>query len=60
VLLALRERRVRGHALAPARLDARAVRIASPCLAGRGDPPPGGFLLGGLVTYGGDPGSAYS
>jgi hypothetical protein len=38
------------------RLDARAVRIASPCLAGAGILLPAGFLLGGLVTYGGDPG----
>jgi hypothetical protein len=37
-------------------LDARAVRIASPCLAGAGILLPLGFLLGGLVTYGGDPG----
>jgi hypothetical protein len=39
-----------------ARLDARAVRIASPCLLGAGILLPAGFLLGGLVTYGGDPG----
>jgi hypothetical protein len=42
---------------APA-LDARAVRIASPCLIGAGILLPAGFLLGGLVTYGGDPGLA--
>jgi hypothetical protein len=36
--------------------DARAVRIASPCLVGAGVLLPAGFLLGGLVTYGGDPG----
>ena len=37
-------------------LDPRAVRIASPCLAASGILLPAGFLLGGLVTYGGDPG----
>jgi len=37
-------------------IEARAVRIASPCLAGAGILLPAGFLLGGLVTYGGDPG----
>lgn len=37
-------------------IDVRAVRIASPCLAGSGVLLPTGFLLGGLVTYGGDPG----
>jgi len=37
-------------------LDARAVKIASPCLAGAGILLPAGFLIGGLVTYGGDPG----
>jgi hypothetical protein len=41
--------------LAPA-AEARAVRIASPCLVGAGILLPTGFLLGGLVTYGGDPG----
>jgi len=42
-------------AIAP-ELDARAVRIASPCLAASGILLPAGFFLGGLVTYGGDPG----
>jgi hypothetical protein len=42
---------------APA-LDERAVKIASPCLTGAGILLPSGFLLGGLVTYGGDPGLA--
>jgi hypothetical protein len=37
-------------------LDARPIRIASPCLVGAGILLPAGFLLGGLVTYGGDPG----
>ncbi len=36
--------------------NARALRIASPCLLGAGVLLPVGFLLGGLVTYGGDPG----
>jgi hypothetical protein len=36
--------------------DRRAVRIASPCLLAAGILLPAGFLLGGLVTYGGDPG----
>ncbi len=39
-------------------IDARAVRIASPCLAGAAILLPAGFLLGGIVTYGGDPGLA--
>lgn len=39
-------------------LDARAARIASPCLVGAGILLPAGFGLGGLVTYGGDPGLA--
>ena len=42
--------------LAQTELDARALRIASPCLTGAGILLPAGFLLGGLVTYGGDPG----
>lgn len=37
-------------------LDARSGRIASPCLLGASVLMPVGFGLGGLVTYGGDPG----
>jgi hypothetical protein len=37
-------------------LAARGLRIASPCLLGAGILLPVGFGLGGLATYGGDPG----
>ena len=37
-------------------LDARVRRIGSPCLLGATILMPLGFLLGGIVTYGGDPG----
>lgn len=37
-------------------LAAACRRIASPCLLGAGLLLPGGFLLGGLVIHGGDPG----
>jgi len=37
-------------------LVGRVRRIASPCLLGSGLLLPSGFLLGGLVVYGGDPG----
>ena len=37
-------------------LEARALRIASPSLLGAGILLPAGFGLGGLATYGGDPG----
>lgn len=40
---------------APELVD-RGRRIASPCLLGAGVLLPAGFLLGGLVVYGGDPG----
>jgi len=32
------------------------MRVASACLLGASVALPGGFLLGGAVTYGGDPG----
>jgi hypothetical protein len=35
---------------------AHLVRVASPCLLAAAILLPSGFLLGGLVTYGGDPG----
>ena len=37
-------------------LDRSAIRIASPCLIAAAVALPMGFFLGGLVTYGGDPG----
>ena len=36
--------------------SARSKRFASPCLIGSSVLLPGGFLLGGIVVYGGDPG----
>jgi hypothetical protein len=39
-------------------LDPRAVKIGSPCLLGAAILLPAGFALGGIVTYGGDPGLA--
>lgn len=37
-------------------IDARVLRVASPLLLAASLLMPTGFLLGGLVTYGGDPG----
>ncbi|MCS5626256.1 MAG: hypothetical protein NZ935_01655 [Planctomycetes bacterium] len=36
--------------------NSKLQRLASPCLCGAGILMPGGFFLGGLIFYGGDPG----